>query len=190
MGYLSRAVIVTDNRPCSRLALRTPALNGLRCPKQVFRLDAEREVPPRSSPRAMLFTHMLAAVRLRNDPGHIIRNGDDLELGTMSIGLSAQLFHDLHQPLVVAGNLQAALIQTWFLRTSRRRPIRPQIGFLERIRLPLLSQARKSLMAEAEPIKTCINDDLSHDTCSLSVSHHRASDTPLTRDHKPTSKPD
>ncbi len=37
----------------------------------------------------MLFARMLAAFRLRDDPGYIVRDGKHLQLGAMPIGLAA-----------------------------------------------------------------------------------------------------
>ncbi len=60
----------------------------------------------------------------------------------MPIGLGTQFFHHLHQMLIVTGNLKTALIKARLLRTGRSRPIRSQIGFLQRPGAPpMLSTA-------------------------------------------------
>ena len=89
----------------------------------------------------MLFARMLAAFRLRDDPGYIVRDGKHLQLGAMPIGLAAQLFHNLRQALIVARNLKAALIEAQLLQTGRRRPIRSLIGFVQRFGSPRFSSS-------------------------------------------------
>ncbi len=69
-------------------------------------LEATCPPPPRLSPGAISFAHMLAAVRLRDASGDIVRNGHHFLLRAVPVGLATQFFHYLHQMPIVAGNLK------------------------------------------------------------------------------------
>ena len=89
-----------------------------------------------STPGAVLLTHLFSPVFFHNDPFHVIGNGDDLEFRAVPVRLSAQLFHDLDQPAVIARNQYPASIEAWLLRAGGLRPIGPVIRFIKGIRLP------------------------------------------------------
>ena len=83
-----------------------------------------------------MFTHFFPTVFFQDDPFHVIGNSHNLEFCAVPVGLSAQLFHHLDEPLVIAGNKDSASIETWFLGTGRLRPVGPVISFMEGFGLP------------------------------------------------------
>lgn len=94
----------------------------------------------------MLLTDVLASIRFRDDPRHIVRNRHDLELSTMAVGLSLEFLHHLHQPLVIARNRHAAPVEAWLPRTCRRGPVGAQVGLVECIRLAYNSRRRRNAL--------------------------------------------
>src|SRR6185295_15455004 len=100
------------------------------------------------------------AVHIVDLPAGISRNFDDLEKGAVTIGLCRKLFHDLHQLLVVAGDLDPKLIQTRFIRGRRTRPIGGAVWFCKGLLLSQFPQPQEGFMAQAEFPVAGVDDDL------------------------------
>lgn len=76
----------------------------------------------------MHFAHVFDAVPRVDFPPHIIGNGHHLENGTVAVGFLLQLLHHTHERDVIAGNEPSALIEPWFTRRCRFRPIAARVG--------------------------------------------------------------
>jgi len=93
-----------------------------------------------SAPHAMDLAHMLHPANLLDLPLDIMRNGYNPQFRTVTVGLSAEFLHHLHELLIVSGDELATPIQTRLSWSRPFGPVRTKVWFLERLPLAQVSQ--------------------------------------------------
>src|SRR5207247_10778701 len=85
-----------------------------------------------SVPGAMSFAHVLHSANLLDLPLDIMRNCDNLQVRTVTVGLSAEFLHHLYELLIVSGDEHTTPIQTRLSWSRPLGPLRTNAWFLPR----------------------------------------------------------